>query len=85
MGEIEKFLRELIKELDDCDWRIVGITEYKLVEEFGETYAETEDGSTYEDEINYYLAQYQDNEDSYYGTILYPIKEGLALKINYSM
>lgn len=84
MDEKLKFMADLLEEMDDVHWTIREIVDYKVIEEDGTEYAEVKNIGAFERQDNIYITQNQDGEDSFYGTIIYPINEDKALLINYA-
>lgn len=83
MEQTISFLTGLIDELSDVTWNIINVVDYKEIEEDEIIYAELENGSTFKKEDDYYIDQIQHGEDSFSGTVIYPITENKALQIWY--
>ncbi|MFZ7945716.1 hypothetical protein [Neobacillus sp. 19] len=83
MNEVVKFLENIIEDMNDINWCIVGLTDYKEVTGVEEVYAELPDGSIFDKQDDYYLHQVQHGDDFYSGTIIYPITDNKAVIIHY--
>lgn len=80
---IDEYITELVESLEDVNWCIKSVVEFKRVREDDEFYAELEDGSRFEEQDNYYIQQIQHGDDWFSGTIIYPITENKAVLIHY--
>ncbi|WCS68608.1 hypothetical protein Goe16_01940 [Bacillus phage vB_BsuM-Goe16] len=82
---IIEFMKDLIEDMGDMVWSIVGIEEYKEVKsEDGTVYAELSDGSRFEKQDDIYIHQMHGLfEDDYSGTVIKPVTDTMAVVVSY--
>ncbi len=83
MEQVADFIKDLVEEMEDLQWQIDAVVQFEVVTEDNHLLAKVDEYS-YKKQDNYYLEQWTVFEDSYAGTIIYPITDKLALKISYN-